>query len=371
MNIVYAITTLAGTIIGVGLFSLPYITLKVGFEVILIYFIVLGCAVTLVHLFLGELALKTADFKRLPSFSKIYLGKWGERISYVSNIFGSFGALLAYLIVGGEFLTELFSPYFGGNTFFYTIVYFIAGAILIFLGTKFIAKIEFWGLIFFLVILTVLFFISKDIININNLFLGSFSSKKNFSDLFLPYGVILFSLWGAALIPEIEEMLFPRKRFLKWVIPISIIIPAIVYLFFIYVVLGVSGEKTTESALGGLKNILGNGIVNLALFFGILTTFTSFIAIGLTLKKIFWYDLNIKKFFSWTITCFIPLFLYIIGFKNFINVISAVGGIMLSVDGILILLMYNKIRPDRKFIVYPLILLFLLGIIYSIIYFSH
>jgi len=64
------------------------------------------------------------------------------------------------------------------------------------------------------------------------------------------------------------------------------------------------------------------------------------------------------------------LLLYLAGVKSFIAVIGVVGGIMLAVDGILILLMYKKLRPERKIFVYPLILLLLGGIIYSIVYFS-
>ena len=73
MKIVYAIATLAGTIIGVGLFGLPYLTLQVGFWVILGYFFVLGVLTILVHSFFGELALKTPNFKRLPGFAKLLL----------------------------------------------------------------------------------------------------------------------------------------------------------------------------------------------------------------------------------------------------------------------------------------------------------
>ncbi|PIR07544.1 hypothetical protein COV54_00500, partial [Candidatus Jorgensenbacteria bacterium CG11_big_fil_rev_8_21_14_0_20_38_23] len=69
MKLIYAIATLSGTIIGVGLFALPYITLKVGFWVMLCYFLVLGALVILIHSFFGELALKTPDYKRLPGFA--------------------------------------------------------------------------------------------------------------------------------------------------------------------------------------------------------------------------------------------------------------------------------------------------------------
>ena len=365
---IYALATLSGTIIGVGLFAVPYVTLKVGFWVILGYFLILGTLVILVHLFFGELALKTPDFKRLPGFAKIYLGNWGERAAFLSTILGIFGAILAYLIVGGEFLTELLSPILGGNSLIYTLFYFAIGAALIFFGIKAIAKVEFWGLVLFFIVLFLIFLRGKYLINIENLFPQVSNFGFRISDFFLPYGVILFSLWGAALIPEVEEMLGEKKNLLLKIIPIAILIPIFVYLFFIYLILGITGPQTTESALSGLRNFLGEGIVSLAFFFGVLTTFTSFIALGLTLKKVFWYDLKIEKNIAFAITCFIPLALFLIGIKQFIPVISFVGATMLGIDGILILLMYKKINP-RNLLIYPLFLILFGGIIYEIIYF--
>ena len=163
-------------------------------------------------------------------------------------------------------------------------------------------------------------------------------------------------------------MLGENKKLIKKVITISILVPIIVYLFFIYLILGITGAQTTESALTGLRNVLGDGIVSLALFFGVLTTFTSFIALGLTLKKVFWYDLKIGENLAWAITLFLPLILFLVGIKDFIPVIAVVGGVMLGIDGILILLMYRKIKP-KQILVYPLFLILFGGIIYEIIYF--
>lgn len=362
-NFIYPIAVLSGTIIGVGIFSLPYIASKVGFLVMAGFFLVLGSLVILIHLFFGELAVKTPDYKRLPGFAKFHLGNWGEKVAYISTILGIFGAILAYLIVGGEFLANLLMPIFGGNLLIWTLFYFVIGAILIFFGIKAICKVEFWGLVLFFVILFTIFLKIFPQIKLANLF-----PSPDFSQFFLPYGAVLFSLWAGDLIPEVEEMLGGKKELLKRIIPISILIPIFVYLFFVYLILGITGSQTTESALTGLRNFLGPGLFSLGLFFGVLTTFTSFISLGLTLRKVFWYDLKIEKNFAWAITCFIPLILFLIGIKSFIPVIGFVGGIMLGVDGVLILLMYQKINP-KKFLVYPLILIFLVGIIYEIIYF--
>jgi len=361
---ILAIATLAGTIIGVGLFALPYLTLQVGFWMILVYFIILGSLVILVHLFFGELALQTPDQKRLPGFAKIYLGKTGEKIALLSFIFGLFGALLAYLIVGGEFLSELFMPIFGGNSLIYTFIYFIAGTFLIYFGIQSIAKVEFWGLIILFLILIIIFLKGLPLIKITNLF-----PSPDFSKFFLPYGPILFSLWGAAVIPEIEEMLKENKKMLPQLIFISIILAILIYLFFIIIILGITGQATTPSALTGLNQILGKSIGKLGLLFGLVTTFTSFIMLGLALKKVFCYDLKLNQTLAWLISCFMPLMFFLAGFKNFISVIAMVGGVMLGIDGILILLMYQKIKPRKNFLIYLLTLIFLGGIVYELINF--
>ena len=109
-------------------------------------------------------------------------------------------------------------------------------------------------------------------------------------------------------------------------------------------------------------------MVSLGLLFGLVATFTSFIALGLTLKKVFCYDLKIEKNLAFFITCFSPLALFLIGIKSFISIISFVGVTMLGIEGILILLMYQKLTR-KKLLTLPLVLIFIIGIIYEIIYF--
>ncbi len=365
LKVIYSLSIISGTVIGAGLFALPYLTLKVGIPVILGYFAVLGLIAILIHSFFGELALKTRDFIRLPGFARHYLGKWGYRMALVSGILGMFGACLAYLVIGGEFLFAIASPVLGGGEILYTILYFAVGAIIIFLGIKAIGKVQFWGLILFFLTLIGIFLRGRSYLDLSNLSIAEIDR----SYLFLPYGVVLFSLWGLALVPEAEEILGEKRMLLKKIIPVAIIIPIIVYLVFISLILGITGEHTTESALVGLQEFLGDGVTALVLFFGILTTFTSFVALGLTLKKIFWYDLGIEKRASWAITCFVPLTFFLAGFDDFIKILALVGGIMLAIDGILVSLMYQKIKPLKyRLLTYPVIFALFLGLAYEIIY---
>ena len=57
------------------------------------------------------------------------------------------------------------------------------------------------------------------------------------------------------------------------------------------------------------------------------------------------------------------------GLNNFLAIISFIGGVTLGLEGIIILMMYQKIRPDRKILTYPLGLAMFAAMFYEIIYF--
>ena len=199
---ILGLCVISGTIVGVGIFSLPYIASQVGFPLLVFYFFALGAMLIILHYFFGKLALQTPDSKRLPGFAEIYLGKRGKAIALFSTMFGFLGSILAYLIVGGQFLEELLSSCLGGGNLFWTLVYFSAGALLIFFGIKAVSKIEFWGLVSFFLALIFIYLRAKNYIVVENLGLEKKLSQLNFKEIFLPYGPVLFSLWGATLIPE-------------------------------------------------------------------------------------------------------------------------------------------------------------------------
>ena len=362
---VYPVATLAGSIVGVGFLSLPYITVQVGLWPMLFYFVFLTALVVFIHVVFGKVCIATPDFKRWPGFVGFYFGEQAKKIISVFMISGSFGVLLVYLIVGSQFLTSVFSPMFGGGQLAYLAIYFTVASLLIFFGVKIISKFEFWALVLLVASLAAIFIEGFSRLNLGNIFIP-FNGR--FANAFLPYGAILFSLWGTGLIPETEEMVTGRKGSLKKIIISAIVIPAAIYLAFIFLIIGISGNQASESALIGLKDFLSGPIISIALFIGVITTFTAFIAQGLLLKKIFMYDMKFPEPLAWLATCFVPLILFFIGLNSFIGLISFIGGVLLSIEGILILLMYRKIG-GKKLVVYPLALFFILGIIYSIVYF--
>jgi len=361
-----AISTLSGTIIGVGFFSLPYILSKVGIYFLIFYILFLGSLVILIHLFFGELAILTPDLKRLPGFVTHHLGSFAGKIAFVSAILGTYGTLLAYLIIGGSFLKNLFFPILKDFDLVFILIYFLIASLFIFSGINIISRVEFLDSTLFLLILILILVLGYKFFNVKNLLL-----TPKLQDLFLPYGPILFSLWGASMIPEVEEILGKNKKDLKKVIFVSILFSALFYFAFAILVCGILGKETAEDAISGLEKFLGEKISRILFLFGTVTTFTSFVALGLTLQKVFWYDLKIEKNLAFILATLPPLIFFFLGFNRFLPVIALVGAVFLGIDGILILLMYRKVKKSKvkDFLFYPLFSIFLFGIFYEVFYF--
>ncbi|MCX6721355.1 MAG: amino acid permease [Candidatus Staskawiczbacteria bacterium] len=374
---IYPVAVFSGGMIGVGFLSLPYIAMKSGIWIMLAYFFIATFLITKIHLVFCEISLKTPDFKRIPGFVGHYLGKKAEIFTLFLTVIGTFGVLLAYLIVAGDFLTAALQPIFHAGPLVYVFFYFALVTAIIYFDIKTIAKVEFWVLVLLFLSIIFIFLESFSHIKLSNIFPLS-GIPLGGTNLFLPYGPMLFALWGAGMIPEVEEMLAASpqgKKRLKKIVVISTIIIAVFYFLFTLLILGLTGAQTDSVALTGLKNVLGSNLVLVSLLIGAAATFTAFVSQGIILKKTLVYDLGIKHWQALVMTCFTPMILFLLGLKNFIPILSFVGAIILGIYGILILLMYKKIaclpagRAKKNIVIYSLSLVFLLGIIYEIIHF--
>jgi len=357
-----AIFVMTGTIIGVGFFALPYLTVQVGIPVMLFYFIVIGGLIALVHWCFGEVALNTPDFLRLPGYCEHYFGKLGKGLAFWISVIGSYGSILAYLVIGGKFLHNILGNVLGSSDFIYCLIYFLFGVILVALGTNSVRNISGIDVAILLFFIIYLASFGRHYFGIGSLL----TTSPSWNNIFLPYGPILFSLWGATMIPEIEEMMRDNKRYLKKAVVVGVIISIIFYLIFSILVSGLTGQNTSDDAISGLKAIFGSQLVLIGSIMGLITTFTSFVAIALTQRKIFNYDLRLKKGTSIILVFVVPLALFIIGFQDFIGIISFFGGVAMGLEGILIMMMYYKVSK-RIWLALPLTLIFLGGMVYEII----
>ncbi len=379
-NFVFALTIFISTIVGAGIFGIPYVISKSGVIPGFFYFLVLGGAVILVHLLFGEIVLRNEGKYRIIGYAQKYFGAKGKLLIAVSTIAGFTGSLLAYGILAGGFLKIIFSsflPNAGPSSFALSLVFLFVLSIFIFRGMKTIAPIEiFTNVSFFLIILAV-FIIGLPKIDLNN-----FALAGGGQNLFLPYGVIMFSLIGWMAIPEIGGILKSQeeKKGLKKIIVLSTALCLLLYVFFSFIVFGISGKNTTPDSLSGLVPFLGQKVIFFGALAAVLTLIDSFLLIGLSLRNSLVYDLKFSKAMASVITCGLPTILFLVGFQNFIGTISFMGTILGTIDGVIIVLMYQKAKKiyDREpeyslkipsFLIYLLVLLFILGAVAQVLYY--
>jgi len=371
---IYATATLVGTIVGAGMFGIPYVVAQSGFLIGAVFLFILTIVSILLHLAYGEIAYKTPGKHRLVGYAEHYLGKYGKVIVTISLLIGFFGSLLVYIIISGEFLSELFSPLFGGSSFVYSLIFFAIGSLGVLKGLKLIEQLELVIGLLLCGIVLLIFFSGIFHLDVSNL------KSINLKQFFLPYGVILWALAGGAAVPELKEVVKGNGKSYKKAIVLGTLIPAVLYFLFMFVVVGVSGGQTSPEAIQGLTEILGKEITYIGAAFGALASITSFFVIGLALKKVFWYDYRINKNLSWFLVCFIPLLGFLLGLREFIPIIGFLGVFLGAIESVSIILIYKKVSRIKKadldynlklpkIVIFSLIVLFILGFIYQIIYY--
>ncbi|MBI2574081.1 MAG: hypothetical protein HYV78_01665 [Candidatus Wildermuthbacteria bacterium] len=348
MNSSFALglSTLLGTIIGAGIFALPYVVSKSGAASGIFYLLFLGAVMALLHLCFGEICLRTAEKHRLIGYAQKYIGFSGKVLVTISTLAGTIGALLAYIILGGAFLEMLLSRVLPLSGYAFSLLFWGALSFFVFQSIRAVAKAELVmnAVLFAAVVLLLAFTLPKADISNFSLF--------NANYLFLPFGVMLFSLSGGSAIPEIAELLKSGrdKKSLFKLIALGFGIVVALYALFTFGVVGVSGENTTKDALEGLRASLGDGVVAVGALFGLLAVATSYLILGDYLKNSFVRDYRYPPLVSGIVAVGIPLALFAYGFQEFISVIGVAGTVMGVLEGATILWIFRnaKTMGDRE-----------------------
>jgi tyrosine-specific transport protein len=371
-NYILAVATLIGTIIGVGLFALPFIINNSGVIPLIIFMVVLAATQCFLHLLFAEVVLSTKDKHRLPGFVEKYIGKKSKRLTFVIEVIGAYGSALAYIVVGGLFLNQLIGPYLGGSIFIYSTVLFIFASLITFFDIKMIAGTELVLTSFLVIAIGLIIWRGFSHIEVANYHLVVW---KN---IFLPYGPIFFAVGGGAAIPEICRLLAYEKSKIRSAIISGTFISAALMLIFVLVILGITGAKTSPDTLAGLSSVLNDGVIVFSLIFGLLAIITSYIVTNQSTEEIFEWDFKFNNKLAWFLACFIPYFLFLLGWTNLIKIVSFTGAVVGGLSGIILIWLVFKVKakPDQVSIIknkltkplaYFLSLMFLLGLIYEIL----
>ncbi|MCH7758802.1 amino acid permease [Patescibacteria group bacterium] len=368
-----ALSILIGTVVGAGIFGLPYAFSRSGFTVGIFYLLALMIVFLIVNLCYAEMVLRTKDRMEMPGYIERYLGKWGKLLIMVSLVLGIYGALTAYIIGVGEFLHAILGPVLGGNQMLWSLIFWALASLIVLKGIGIISRLEVFMALGLIFVVFFIFILTYPYINPENL--------KTFhpENIFFPYGIVLFALGGASAIPTMRRILKNKVGKLKLAVIIGSIIPVLIYLLFSFSVVGVSGEDTSETAIIGLARFTNGHILLIGGIFGILAMTTSFLALGYILRELWHDDYKIPLIQAWLLTILVPGILFMLGLQSFVKVIGFSGGILAGIQSILLISAYYQAKkkgdrsPEFSFnlpkpVAYSFYLIFMVGIVYQLIY---
>lgn len=353
------------SVVGVGLFGLPYFASKSGFVPFLVAIVALTPVVIAIHLRLADVVAGTPQRERIPGYVRIYLGRRWERLSIVISLLGLLGAQLAYLTVGGRFLQLLLQPVLAISPVAATLLFFALGSLALLRGTRSVALTDVVLRIMFLLLLAVLHFFA----------LPHYATKNIVSSVWentpLVYGILIFSLWGLSLIPETVELAAKQRRVFRRVIIFGVCTAALLSILFTLMIVLVTGTHTSTDALSGFIFVVGTQLSWVAGFFGFLAVFTAYISMGLTLRQSIQLDIHVPKKTALAITLVVPTLIALLLTEQFLTVIGLTGGLLLGTEGILVLLtaraFAKRHHQKKSWVAIPLISILALGIVYELV----
>jgi len=332
---------LVGTLIGAGILGLPYAASKVG----LIPAIGILFGVMLLLLFTALIVLKlSADMggAQMSTIANRALGNAGGWIMYISIMIMGFGAFLAYIVGMGNIFTTLF----GINEIVGAILFWILASSVIYLGLEASGKTELimgFVLIVIFIGVTIMLFPHARVENALYVDIGG---------IFSMLGVVIFAFGFHTVIPDVYRGIGSYKK-TKKILVLAFLIPTVIYGVFMVMFLMVFGKNTPQVATQGLETIY-NGIgkiVGNAL--PLIAITTSYIGMGLAQQSNSKEFLKLKKPAAWSLTVIPPIIIYLLGVRNFADVLAFVGNtgdmmafIILPILIWLILYIVPKIRKN-------------------------
>ena len=331
-----AVFMITGMTIGAGVLGVPYVVAQVGLKIGIAYILILGLVMLSLNLMLGEIAVRTKESLQISGLVGKYLGKWPKYFINILIVFGAYGALLAYVAGEGQALSALF----GGNPVVWSVVFWSIASVVVWKGLQTIKIVEkFLSVIVISIILGVSFYVLGDFKVANWIY-------TDLTNIFLPYGVILFALNGTPAIVEAHALLPNDQRSFKKALIIGSLIPVVVYIIFALAVVGATGLQTSEVATIGLGQKFGTGILVLSNIFAVLAMSAGFIGSGIALKQNFVWDNKINKILAEFLVISVPILLFLAGLRQFIAILSVAGGVVIGVEAIM--LVFTCWQAKRK-----------------------
>lgn len=337
-----AVATMVGSVVGVGVFGLPYVFSRSGSVLGMIVLLLLGAAMVGILFMFADVTAHTPGNHRFPGTVSIYLGPAWGRVASASITLGFWGAMLAYLVAGGRLLGSLAGTEGAAAEALFALGLAAAVGALSYRGLKFVAGIEVW-----LLALLSFLFLFVALAALPHARLGHLTDTTVDGGLLALYGVVFFSLTGGlSAVPEMRSLL-GRKRSLSHAVFVGMLAVVALYTAFTLPVVAATGSGTSEFALDALIPLVGSSFKVVGTVLALVAIVSIFTVGSVELQNTLRYDAGLKRRSAWALAGAIPIVLYLVGIRSFIDILGFIGAVFAGVNGILVVMTYERMRSSK------------------------
>lgn len=332
-----AVATLFGMTVGVGMFGLPLVVSRIGVSTSMLMAVGVAALVIVTHLLYAEVVRLAPVRLRLSQATARAFGPTAGRVVFVSNMLGTYGALLAYVIAAGIFSATALGI---SDPFFLQLFFFVLMSVVALRGRSAVSQSEIPLVMLLVGAMCVLVLFALPVAHISYLT----PTMPDDHYLFIAYGVLLFSFGALPAIPTLVELLRNRPPLLRRAILLGTGSAVVTTMCFAVVIAAVTGPETSEEGIRGLLPYVGSTAVTLGAIVGVLAVVTSFLALAVHARDVFLLDLKLPKPVAWACTLLPPLVLFLVGARQLLPVIAVTGAVFMGIDGIAVAAIAWKTR---------------------------
>ncbi|GEM_PF-696693 len=364
-NLIFASALLAGTIMGAGVFSLPYVVSKTGVTLGFFSFFFFAIVYYCLHLMYAKTALLHEGKHDFAYFAERHLSPRSKIWVSAIIVGGMTLSLAVYLVLAPSFI-HLFLGLDGLPA---ALLFWGLGSLFIFVELSMLGIAEMLGVAGILGAVLV-------ILGAGSAASGSIALSPSSSDwmlFLLPFGPLLFSFSGrSAIVAMIEEHRLASRKKEGFSMSRAILFgtgaPLLVYLVFTFAFLRIN-PAPSENPINDLAVLPSTLLVALGIM-GFLALWTSYFMIGLNVKNLLEKDLKTPRVWSGLLVLLIPLLLVVSGIATFIELVAFTGSVFLALEGIFIVRMWQNAFPSHplrasSFLLY---LIFAAALFYEAVY---
>ncbi len=315
-----------GTVIGAGIFSLPFALQRSGIVLFVTLLVIVGYVMVRVNIFVYEIVTHTRAKHQIPGYISLILGPGWGRVALYMMMFATGGSLVAFAFLGGTFIAQLLpiSEQLG-TMLFYT----FATAVILLAGTKLEAvDMVFTGIKMSLLAVIVLAMI---------VVLPFETAKVPFTatDPFSVLGAILFAYTGFSTSAVLHRGAMTKKS-----IHVAQLVTFVTYLLFSLV-----AYFFIDFTSFALPNRQLDLLFNLA---GVFVVLTPYLVISMIGRETLIKDVRFHERTAIGVMAFVPFLFILFRIGSFLEVLSFTGGVFIAAVGMMICQAYARVFPKKR-----------------------